>query len=520
MAGIFISYRREDSAGWTGRLSERLKQKFGAASIFMDIDTIQPGTDFAEALRSAVGSCDVLLAMIGPNWPLATNSEGQRRLEDPNDWVRTELTAALNRSIPVIPVLVGGADLPKVDTLPDDLKKLFQYQTHELTDKRWEYDSSQLEFVLEKVLGGGKPKRNVKQTLLAYRGALVTFGILGIGLAVAFVSPVARWTSQGTGIAQSNDSGIVTESTIPSLPSPDPAAQPSPTEPAAAPATTTGESPPPQPVPIVDKSEPERTPVSARTEDPKGRSLPAGIEVKFMAGNVVCRLTSLRLEEQAEDKLLLTAGLFIRYSGESWIDAFYGERYRLLIDDNRIPPTKMSDHVRLQSDTETPGFVTFMVPKITRRVGLHISYNENDHTTIPIDLKSGVSRTDAQPPGIPRALMKPGRIVDVYKGAATYDFLSVSLEPYNAESFILKMSIRITANDNWFDFVGEKWRLIRDNLSYEPVKATYKRISAHTFGDAHVAFIVPKSAHQIMLRVPDGYDTWRNVPINLKGNHS
>jgi hypothetical protein len=77
----------------------------------------------------------VLLAMIGPNWPIATNSEGQPRLEDPNDWVRTELTAALNRSIPVIPVLVGGADLPKVETLPNDLKKLFQYQTHELTDK-------------------------------------------------------------------------------------------------------------------------------------------------------------------------------------------------------------------------------------------------------------------------------------------------------------------------------------------------------------------------------------------------
>jgi hypothetical protein len=122
MSGIFISYRREDSAGWTGRLAERLKQKFGADAIFMDIDTIQPGADFAEALRAAVGACDVLLAVIGPEWSLTTNAEGQKRLEDPNDWVRTELTTALSRSIPVIPVLVGGASLPKLATLPDDLK--------------------------------------------------------------------------------------------------------------------------------------------------------------------------------------------------------------------------------------------------------------------------------------------------------------------------------------------------------------------------------------------------------------
>lgn len=521
MAGIFISYRREDSAGWTGRLSERLKEKFGTTSIFMDIDTIQPGTDFAQALRSAVGSCDVLLAMIGPNWPIATNPEGQRRLEDPNDWVRTELTTALNRSIPVIPVLVGGADLPKVETLPDDLKKLFQYQTHELTDRRWEYDSSQLELVLEKVLGGGKPKRNVKQTLLAYRGALVAFAIVGIGLTVVLVSPVARWSAPGTGNAQTNDGGIVTEKSVASLPSPEPTAEPSPTESASpVPAATAAESPPvPQPS---TSTEPETVKVvtSARTEDSKGRSLPAGIEVKFKAGDVVSRLTSLRLEDQTEDKLLLNVGIFIRNSGESWIDVFYGERYRLLIDDTRVPPTKMSEHVRLQSDTETSGTVTFVVPKAARRVGLHISYSENDYTTIPIDLKSGVSRTDAQPPGIPRSLSKPARIVDVYEGTGTYDFLSVTLEPYNAESFMLKMSIRITANDRWFDFVGNSWRLTRDNLSYEPVKSTYRRISAHTFGDANVAFTVPKSADQVILRVPDTHKTWRNIPINLKGNHS
>ena len=144
MSGIFISYRREDSAGWTGRLSEHLKEVFGVESIFMDIDTIQPGADFTEALQTAVSSCDVLLAMIVPEWTTVTDKSGKPRLGDPADWVRTEIAAALKRKIRVIPVLVGGASVPTIDLLPDDLDTLAQRQALELTDKRWSYDVEQL----------------------------------------------------------------------------------------------------------------------------------------------------------------------------------------------------------------------------------------------------------------------------------------------------------------------------------------------------------------------------------------
>ena len=143
MGGIFISYRREDSAGWTGRLAEHLKEQFGTESIFMDIDTIQPGVDFTEALQKAVSSCDVLLAMIGPEWATVTDKSGKPRIEDPADWVRTEIAAALKRKIRVIPVLVGGASVPTTDLLPDDLDALAQRQAHELTDKRWSFDVEQ-----------------------------------------------------------------------------------------------------------------------------------------------------------------------------------------------------------------------------------------------------------------------------------------------------------------------------------------------------------------------------------------
>lgn len=519
MAGIFISYRREDSAGWTGRLSERLKQKFGTVSIFMDIDTIQPGTDFAEALRSAVGSCDVLLAMIGPNWPIVTNPEGQRRLEDPNDWVRTELTAALNRSVPVIPVLVGGASLPKVGTLPAELKKLFQYQIHELTDKRWEYDSSQLELVLEKVLGGGKPKRNVRQTLLAYQGALVAIGIVGIGLMVALVSPVARWSAQETDAAQTNESGIVTERSIPSLPSPEPAGESTPTELAISPeSATTVEPPPAQPAPVTTESKTAKVIPSASAEDPKGRSLPAGTEVKFRAGDISFRLASIRLEEQSEDKRLLSFSVSIKNIGPGLFQIFYDKAFRLILDGSRHAPTKSSSLVEVGGDSEGKGEIAFTIPKTVRRVGLRIAVDETE-TTIPVDLQTGVSRSDVQSSGIPKSLAKPARMVDVAKNNATFDFRPVALEPYNIESFLLRISLRITTHTSGLHFFGDKWRLLIEDLSYAPIKASSKGVEPNTYADVEVLFTVPKSVNQVMLRVPDG-DTWRNVPINLKADHS
>jgi hypothetical protein len=109
VARIFISYRREDSSGWAGRLYDRLSQRFGGDNVFMDIDTIDPGLDFVEVIQQAVGSCDVLVALIGRHWLTSTDEQGQRRLENPEDFVRLEITAALERNIRVIPALLQGA---------------------------------------------------------------------------------------------------------------------------------------------------------------------------------------------------------------------------------------------------------------------------------------------------------------------------------------------------------------------------------------------------------------------------
>jgi hypothetical protein len=123
-AKVFISYRRGDSAGYAGRVMDWLERTLGHNLVFMDVDAIPLGTNFEKVLNEEVAKCGVLLAMIGPNWSEARDENGNRRLDDPKDFVRVEIAAALQRDIPVIPILLDGARIPKANQLPEDLKEL------------------------------------------------------------------------------------------------------------------------------------------------------------------------------------------------------------------------------------------------------------------------------------------------------------------------------------------------------------------------------------------------------------
>ena len=121
---LFISYRRDDSAGYSGRVHDRLQREFGGNLLFMDVNSIPLGVNFSKVLVEEVAKCDVLLAVIGPGWLDARDEKGHRRLENPDDFVRIEIGTALKRGIPVIPILLEGTRVPKADQLPEDLKEL------------------------------------------------------------------------------------------------------------------------------------------------------------------------------------------------------------------------------------------------------------------------------------------------------------------------------------------------------------------------------------------------------------
>jgi hypothetical protein len=123
-AKVFISYRREDSAAYAGRIQDRLEREFERDLLFIDVDGIPLGLNFVKVLREEVAKCGVLLAVIGRDWLDVRDEDGTRRLDNPNDFVRIEIATALQREIPVIPILLDGTRVPKADQLPKDLKEL------------------------------------------------------------------------------------------------------------------------------------------------------------------------------------------------------------------------------------------------------------------------------------------------------------------------------------------------------------------------------------------------------------
>lgn len=152
MDGIFISYRRDDSAGYAGRLYDRLVAHFGVDRVFMDVEGIEPGTDFVVAIEKAVASCRVLIVLIGDEWLNVTDAAGRRRLDDPHDFIRLETSTALARDIRVVPVLLDGTPMPAMEALPRELQPLVRRQAVELTHKQWEATSGELIRTLEKIL--------------------------------------------------------------------------------------------------------------------------------------------------------------------------------------------------------------------------------------------------------------------------------------------------------------------------------------------------------------------------------
>jgi hypothetical protein len=149
---VFISYRRQESSGWARLLQHQLADRFGDDQIFMDVDTIAPGVDFAEVITQAVSTCQVLLAVIGLRWLNATDEEGRRRLDDPDDIVRLEIAAALERDIRVIPILVDGAVMPRRQELPDALARLARRNALSLRHESFRADADRLLASIEPIL--------------------------------------------------------------------------------------------------------------------------------------------------------------------------------------------------------------------------------------------------------------------------------------------------------------------------------------------------------------------------------
>jgi hypothetical protein len=149
--GLFLSYRRSDTAGHAGRLYDRLATQFGYEQVFLDVTDIAPGADFVARIHEVLGGCDAIVVLIGPGW-LGVLPDGRRRIDDEEDFVRLEITEALAQGVAIVPVLIAGATMPPAEDLPADLRPLSRINALPLDDQRWDYDVGRLMATLAPLL--------------------------------------------------------------------------------------------------------------------------------------------------------------------------------------------------------------------------------------------------------------------------------------------------------------------------------------------------------------------------------
>lgn len=198
MANVFISYRREDSAASAGRLFDRFSDALGAEHVFRDIDTMAPGAQFAKVIDKRIGTCDALIAVIGRNWLTVKDTNGHRRLDDANDYVKAEIRTAIELGKRIIPVLVEGASMPAEKDLPEEIAPLAGRNAIEISETRFDYDARRLIDAVQSETDTDAPvgaKRSWLQRSwiwLSNPGHQRTLSFLGGGI-VAVVT--AMWTA-------------------------------------------------------------------------------------------------------------------------------------------------------------------------------------------------------------------------------------------------------------------------------------------------------------------------------------
>lgn len=189
---VFISYRREDSAGHSGRLFDRFVNELGRDRVFRDVDNIRPGENFADVIRHKIRESDVLLVLIGPRWLTALNEEGRRRLEYSDDFVRLEIEMALESQMRVIPVLLPGTSLPTVTDLPDVLAPLVTFNAYDVTERHFDRDVLQL---IAEIKGSRRARRFLHFTARTYAGMLI--GVFASAIILLFwIQPESLMTAE------------------------------------------------------------------------------------------------------------------------------------------------------------------------------------------------------------------------------------------------------------------------------------------------------------------------------------
>jgi TIR domain len=490
MAGIFISYRRDDASGHAGRLFDRLAVRFGRDRVFMDVTDIAPGEDFTEVIEKSIGNAELLLAVIGPQWVSATDSKGARRLDEPSDLVRQELVAALRRNVRVIPVLVRGARMPREDELPDALKGLARRQAVELTDARWESDLALFEQTLAKRVPGPSPTPYAPEARSA-QGKRAILAAIVIALVIA-AGGAYFWRER-------SDDGR--EPATPALP------------PKAG---------------LADSRRPDADTGRARPATAH-RALPLPSVARFKLGGQQFDILALRAEP-AGDHELLTMRLRMTNNGR-YPDTFANVTTTLQASGNSTAPVASTFEL-IPGYSAKDGELQFPLARSTDQVTLVLRYADEE-TRIPLSVSGGKPFTvDATVDAFGRP--RRAQLVDVMKtfpadlkppapqsaqfGPVRFSLRGLRLERYNVERAALVVEVQASAAPEargGINFWSDNVRLYVDGVPRAPENAVNELVTGGTSRTARFEFRLTDAPERLELSLRAGDAESTRLPIAI-----
>lgn len=357
MAGVkslFISYRRDDSAGHAGRLQDGLAERFGAGRVFMDVSDLKPGQDYVVELDRALAKADCVLVVIGPRWLTAVDASGRRRIDDPGDLVCREISAGLARQATVIPVLVHGATMPAAEAMPAALHPLARRQAIVLTDQRWDRDLDELARLLSADgAADGAPGAARATSTGRKRVAAVALVALALTAGGAWMWLYSTSRTPQTVAAQPTASRSDHVS-------------PPPARPTAGPSTAGKAAGAPQRFAI---------------------ALPQVNEVRFRTHRAQVSFSILAIRQDPRDGGMQTLSLLVRMTNRGPLDeGFYSDQFRLVAGDQQMAP--LATLIALtDANAAKETILDFVLPASVMEPLLEVRVDK-DSTRIPIALSA------------------------------------------------------------------------------------------------------------------------------------
>jgi hypothetical protein len=472
VARIFLCYRREDSAGYAGRLCESLERRLGKGEVFRDVDTIRAGQDFVDTIQARLRDCRALLVLIGREWLDAADGSNRRRLDQEGDYLRQEIVTGLaSPSVLVVPVLVEGMTMPAVENLPEAIRALGRRQAVSLRDETWDADVDRL----VAVTGSSAPTLSTRA-----KSAALVVTLLAIALLAATF--MARRFRSADG-AVTADKG---------------------------------------------RSRSDAASSSSGRKDDAGATgasawaiaIPRPAEIvgaDVIGVNLVYTLLSGGVARLGDTT---TLSLRFRFSNDGPFPAVFGDdAFRLAIGSNVLAPTSGLLEV-VPGHSVRQGVIRFQLPTETREAVLKVRI-QAAAADLPLNLSStgGPAETDRADTGdaLSRAILAP--LVSEPRPLIAGTEIGYTLTRATTRRFVnalrIVFTVRMTNRTQFPLYFGSSaFRLLADGQATAPVDGPNQSVASNADASADVVFDVPPSTRTVMLRVSDRGST-AEVPFNL-----